>query len=264
MNMMSHKTILLLLFSVFISKTFGQISELSDYEVIDFKEFYELIKANPKLKTFYKIDNSKMLSHNQFESISKKINKLNYRKTYYKNTVNNYYLVDYTKLSEAEIKLKQQAITDKLNAKRKSDKQTRHNLDGTKLDSLTLIDINNNKHTLESLKGQVIVINFWFINCKPCVAEIPDLNEIKNEFKNQPVSFFAISYDSAKALNKFLETNDFKFTIIPKGSAIIKQFGIPYYPYNVIIDKKGQVEYISDVLALDILKKLKRKIKKHL
>src|SRR5438874_11305472 len=36
----------------------------------------------------------------------------------------------------------------------------------------------------EELAGKVVVFNFWFINCPPCRMEIPELNAIANQYKN--------------------------------------------------------------------------------
>ena len=38
-------------------------------------------------------------------------------------------------------------------------------------------DVNGNKLNKKDLKGKVIVINFWFTTCQPCIQEIPLLNE---------------------------------------------------------------------------------------
>ena len=144
--------------------------------------------------------------------------------------------------------------------KKKKDKAARKDLNNTILTELSLQDITGTTHTLESLKGKVVVMNFWFINCKPCVAEIPDLNELKSKFKEQPVVFFAVALDNKSALEKFLEHTRFDFTIIPRGGSLAKRFKIPHYPYNVILDQNGQLEYVSDVLSLNIMNRLKRRI----
>ncbi len=125
---------------------------------------------------------------------------------------------------------------------------------------LILEDIEGNSHTLESLKGKVVVMNFWFINCKPCVAEIPDLNKLKAKFNNKDAVFVAIALDSKPSLDKFLETHEFNFTVIPKGRELAERFKIPHYPYNVVLDKTSKMHYMSDVLSLSILNRLKRKI----
>src|SRR5689334_20368114 len=48
------------------------------------------------------------------------------------------------------------------------------------------------------LKGKIVVLNFWFTACPPCLAEIPALNKLAKEYKNKNVIFFGITYDSYK------------------------------------------------------------------
>jgi thiol-disulfide isomerase/thioredoxin len=144
--------------------------------------------------------------------------------------------------------------------KKEKDKADRKELDGTTLNELVIEDIDGNIHTLESLKGKVVLMNFWFIHCKPCVAEIPDLNELKTKFKDKDVVFLAVALDNKKSLDKFLEIHPFDFTIIPKGRELAERFKIPHYPYNVILDKTGTLHYVSDVLSLNITNRLKRRI----
>jgi len=45
-------------------------------------------------------------------------------------------------------------------------------------------DMDGKSFELSELKGKVVVINFWFVNCKPCVDEMPGLNKIVEKFKN--------------------------------------------------------------------------------
>lgn len=144
--------------------------------------------------------------------------------------------------------------------KKKKDKADRKELDGTTFNELVIEDIDGNVHTLESLNGKVVLMNFWFIHCKPCVAEIPDLNELKAKFKGKDVVFLAIALDNKKSLDKFLETHQFDFTMVPKGRELAERFKIPHYPYNVILDKTGKMHYVSDVLSLNMMNRLKRKI----
>ncbi|BAO76594.1 hypothetical protein WPG_2364 [Winogradskyella sp. PG-2] len=81
------------------------------------------------------------------------------------------------------------------------------------------------------------------------------------KFKDKSVEFFAVTWNDKNSLIKFLETTKLDFTVVPDGK-LIDKFKIPYYPYNIIIDKKGKVEYVNDVLSLNLIKKIERKMNK--
>ncbi|MBU2922207.1 TlpA family protein disulfide reductase [Winogradskyella psychrotolerans] len=161
---------------------------------------------------------------------------------------------------EKNVRSKKQ-LNDRYKIIEKEKKELRKQIDGSILEELSFEDIDGNKHTLESLKGKIVVLNFWFIQCKPCVEEFPDLNKLKKKFKGKSVEFFAVTWNDKNSLINFLNTTTLDFTVVP-DSKLIKKFKIPYYPYNIIIDKKGKIEYINDILSLNIMKKIERKINK--
>ena len=169
--------------------------------------------------------------------------------------------VEITKDSEKE---NQKQLSNKIESQNKANIETRQHLNGTTLSALNLEDLHDNKYTLETLSGQVVVINFWFINCMPCVEEIPDLNILISEFQKENVKFIAVALDNKEALERFLEKTKFDFIIIPNGRTLTNSLGIPHYPFHVIVDKTGKIHYISDASSLNMMKRLNRKIKKFL
>lgn len=85
------------------------------------------------------------------------------------------------------------------------------------------------------LKGKVVVLNLWFINCPNCVQEIKLLNELVDEYKdNKDVVFLAPAVSSAKELTPFLAKHPFKYQVIPSAmNIILGKFGT--------VDKNGQI-----------------------
>lgn len=154
-------------------------------------------------------------------------------------------------------------LNEKHKALEKEKKELRKQIDGATLNELNFEDINGNAYTLESLKGKIVMLNFWFIQCKPCIKEFPDLNNLKMKFKGKPVEFFAVAWNDKKSLVKFLENNTLNFKVV-SDIKLIDKFKIPHYPYNVIIDQEGKVEYVNDVLSFNVIKKIERKISKML
>lgn len=96
---------------------------------------------------------------------------------------------------------------------------------------------------LSELQGKVVVLNFWFIKCGPCVQEMPELNTLKKQFYNEDVVFLAITFDTKENIQTFLKTHDFNYTILPKSSDVIQVNKVRSFPTNVVLDKNGIVVF---------------------
>ncbi|MFD3002636.1 TlpA family protein disulfide reductase [Pontibacter toksunensis] len=100
---------------------------------------------------------------------------------------------------------------------------------------------------LKNLKGQVVVINVWNTGCKPCIAEMPALNEIVQMYQDKNVTFISIAPEEDEELIRtFLQKRPFNFTPVANArKAIIEDFITEQiYPYTMIIDKNGIVKKI--------------------
>lgn len=99
--------------------------------------------------------------------------------------------------------------------------------------------------TLEKLKGKVVVLNFWFRNCKPCVNEMPTLNSIKERYDPSNVVFLALTFDTKDEVGDFLRTHAFSFKILPNAGLVANEYGIAAYPASMVIDRKGIVRFVQ-------------------
>jgi thiol-disulfide isomerase/thioredoxin len=61
-------------------------------------------------------------------------------------------------------------------------------------------------HKVSSLRGQIVVVNFWATWCGPCQEELPRLSQIAASYAGKPVSFVFISIDAAKDRAKIRNT----------------------------------------------------------
>ena len=73
--------------------------------------------------------------------------------------------------------------------------------------------IDGSVKSFSEYKGKLLVINFWYINCGPCIAEMPYLNDLVNQYQNENVNFLALSFDTNQDIKSFLETTDFKYEL---------------------------------------------------
>jgi len=118
-----------------------------------------------------------------------------------------------------------------------------YQMEGKPFPSFHYVDLNGNTYTTENTRGKIVVVKAWFISCKPCVAEMPELNKLTEQYKNRKdIVFVSIAWDSKKALEAFEKRIGFKYAIVPvKASYIEKDLHAAGYPVHWVINKKGIV-----------------------
>jgi len=110
-----------------------------------------------------------------------------------------------------------------------------------------MIDINGNTILSKNIKGKVVVLNFWFTSCKPCISEIPELNAVYEKYKKDTnVVFASITFNKREEVNKFLKKHTIKYPVISDARDACELFKVTGYPTNIVIDKNGNYfDYIS-------------------
>ena len=113
--------------------------------------------------------------------------------------------------------------------------------------AFSLTSVKGEKFDLSALRGKVVVLNFWFTGCEPCVAEFPQLNALVKEFKSEGVVFIAPTIDNLATLKPFLKKHKFKYHVVPNaGGLIIKTYsdgsGDVVFPTHIAIDREGRVD----------------------
>jgi peroxiredoxin len=122
-------------------------------------------------------------------------------------------------------------------------------------------DMDGNKIDLKDLKGKIIVVNFWFVDCHPCRVEIPELNKLVDSFAIQDsVQFIGIALDDRSRLKDFLGKLPFHYDIIDNGKFFADKYGVHTYPTHVIIDQEGKVYFSTTGLAPNTLYWLQKSI----
>jgi len=111
--------------------------------------------------------------------------------------------------------------------------------------SVTFINLKGEKITSDSLKGRVVMVNFWATSCTTCVKEMPQMVETYNKFKGQGMEFVAVAmkYDAPNYVVNYAETRQLPFQVaIDSGGDIAKSFGdVQLTPTTFVIDKNGKI-----------------------
>lgn len=110
-----------------------------------------------------------------------------------------------------------------------------------------LATIDGDTIELKKLKGKVVVLNFWFIECAPCIAEIPALNKLAEEYKSEEIVFIAPSRSTKKAIvDEFLPEHTFMFRIVPDCKNMTDLYKVYFgWPMTYVLDKKGKVKFVK-------------------
>ena len=133
---------------------------------------------------------------------------------------------------------------------------------GEKAETFKDVSIKQIKIDTKKITNEVIVYNFWFTTCAPCKAEMPKLNELQVKYKNKNVHFISIALDPEYKITPFLEQFPFNYEIIADGRPIAEKFEVSSYPTNIIVDKKGIIQFYEIGYKTDIKERMTSMIDK--
>jgi len=103
-----------------------------------------------------------------------------------------------------------------------------------------LTDARRNPVKLADYKGKVILINFWSVNCPPCVAELPSLEELYKTYGDKVVFLF-VSYDSPSKALRFLEQKGIDIPVYFPATSIPGPLRSSVIPTTIVIDREGTI-----------------------
>lgn len=132
---------------------------------------------------------------------------------------------------------------------------------GNSLPDFNFKDINGKSIKLSDLKGKPIIINLWFKECGPCIAEMPTLNAISEKYNNTDIQFLSMTYESKKEVEKFLKTRKINFRIIPEVGKYWEILA-SNFPQTIFVNREGIITDIQNGMTSIYDKKLKMKSEK--
>jgi peroxiredoxin len=118
---------------------------------------------------------------------------------------------------------------------------------GQKAPDFEMVDANGKTISSQNTIGKVVVLNFWFAACKPCIAEIPELNEVYEKYKDSlNVVFASVTFEEEKEVQKFIKKYPIQYPLVSNADETCKLFNIVGFPTNIVIDKNGKYhDFIS-------------------
>jgi len=96
----------------------------------------------------------------------------------------------------------------------------------------------------EKLQGKLVLLNFWFAACKPCITEIPSLNELHRKYASKGLVILSISTDKPAVIRPLIESKKIKYRLGANGQAWAKRMEVTSYPTSYLIDRKGVIRQV--------------------
>lgn len=118
---------------------------------------------------------------------------------------------------------------------------------GCKVPDFTVKSIKGEEFSMDKLKGKVVVINFWFTTCAPCIGELPGLNKLVEEYPlGKDVVFLAFGRDDSTTIKEFLKEHQFDYNHISSDFNLQDKYCVlGGWPMNLVIDKNCILRYIK-------------------
>ncbi|MDF0714859.1 TlpA disulfide reductase family protein [Muricauda sp. 334s03] len=119
-----------------------------------------------------------------------------------------------------------------------------------------------------NITGQVVLLEFWFRNCGPCVKAVPSINMLHTKYGNKGLNIFGVEFIEGEAslnlLKAYKSKTNMLYPSLYMGGPLATSLNVQAGPTIVIIDKKGEIIYnqpgydeekvssvLSNVLSLD-------------
>jgi peroxiredoxin len=119
---------------------------------------------------------------------------------------------------------------------------------GQRAPDFALPTLSGSRLSLASLRGKVVIIDFWAQWCEPCKRELPQLDKLAKEFAGKNVVVLAVNLDKSKDnAQKLARELGLSLPVLldPAGS-VAATYDLPKMPTSFLVDKKGIVRFVHE------------------
>ncbi len=116
--------------------------------------------------------------------------------------------------------------------------------EGAAAPDFTLQDLSGKQVQLSSLKGKVVLVNFWATWCPPCREEIPSMVKLNQVMQGKNFQMLAISVDEGgkQAVQEFFRQNGVSLpALFDTDGSVSRRYGTTGVPETFIVDGKGVI-----------------------
>jgi len=102
-----------------------------------------------------------------------------------------------------------------------------------------------------SLKGKVVVLEFWATWCSPCVAGLPRFNQLVESLDPAKFQFISIDDEDPKAVQNFLNKKKMSGWVgVDPSGGVFHRYGVESRPTTIIVDGSGKIVAVTEIDSL--------------
>jgi thiol-disulfide isomerase/thioredoxin len=97
----------------------------------------------------------------------------------------------------------------------------------------------------DSMKGKIVIVDFWASWCGPCKDSFPAMNDLQKKYGDQGLVVIAVNEDEEKAdMQDFLKANAATFAVVRDAQQkLVAIAGIQTMPSSFVLDETGKVRF---------------------
>ncbi|MEP1097558.1 MAG: TlpA disulfide reductase family protein [Cyclobacteriaceae bacterium] len=133
---------------------------------------------------------------------------------------------------------------------------------GQKFPTFELTAMDGKTYRNEDLLGKIVLFNFWFTSCRPCVMELPNINAIVRDYKSDDIVFIAPTFEDQSKVDKFLTRFTLDYEVVPDVKEFVLGNNVRNFPTHFIIDQEGYIAKVITGYSVITEKSLRKSIDK--
>lgn len=129
-----------------------------------------------------------------------------------------------------------------------------------------LLSVANEKISLTDLRGKLVLIDFFYKSCYPCMKAIPVLQALYEKYKDKGLEIIGLDPFDTKEndIETFLTKRGVTYTVLLGAKEVAKDYRVSGYPTMYLIDKTGKILFSQVGFSSETEKDLEEIILKNL
>lgn len=106
-----------------------------------------------------------------------------------------------------------------------------------------LLSFNKTAVSLQAYRGKVVLLDFWATSCSPCIASMPTVQQLQNQYKQQGLVVLGVLLDaeSTEKAQGILQRQQATYTNLLGNKAVAGDYHIDSFPRYIVIGKDGKI-----------------------